>query len=75
MKWRHKSCWKIFANFCKPVKGILIYSKAMLEEAVSLSEEHDIHPQVEEVYAWEDAPKAFERLRSQDFVGKIVVRV
>ena len=57
------------------MRGILIYSKRMLEKAVSLAEEHDIRPQIEEVYAWEDAAKAFERLRSQDFVGKIVVKV
>ncbi len=57
------------------VRGILIYSKTMLERAVRLAEEHDIHPQIEEAYAWEDAGKAFERLRSQDFVGKIVVKV
>ncbi|KAJ9605729.1 hypothetical protein H2200_009578 [Cladophialophora chaetospira] len=59
----------------KTLKGILIYSKAMLEKAVRLAEEHDIHPQIEKVYTWEDAPQAFERLRSQDFVGKIVVKV
>jgi D-arabinose 1-dehydrogenase-like Zn-dependent alcohol dehydrogenase len=57
------------------VKGILIYSRKMLERAVALAEEHDIHPHVAEVFAWEDAGKAFERLRGQDFAGKIVVRI
>jgi D-arabinose 1-dehydrogenase-like Zn-dependent alcohol dehydrogenase len=57
------------------VKGILIYSRKMLERAVALAEEHDIHPHVAEVFAWEDAGKAFERLRGQDFVGKIVIRI
>jgi D-arabinose 1-dehydrogenase-like Zn-dependent alcohol dehydrogenase len=52
-----------------------MYSKKMLEKAVTLAEEHDIHPQIEEAFAWEDAPKAFERLRGQDFVGKIVIKV
>ena len=60
---------------CESVRGILIYSKTMIVRAVRLAEEHDIHPKIEKVYEWEDAPKAFERLRSQDFVGKIVIKV
>ena len=57
------------------VRGILVYSKSMLVKAIKLAEEHDLHPHIEEVFAWEDAPKAFERLRKQGFVGKVVVRV
>ncbi|OQV08726.1 hypothetical protein CLAIMM_12952 [Cladophialophora immunda] len=59
----------------KTLKGILIYSRAMLEKADALAEKYDLHPRIQEVYAWEDAPKAFERLRGQDFVGKLVIRV
>ena len=47
----------------------------MLEKAVRLAEEHDLHPYIEKAYEWADAPEAFERLRNQDFVGKIVVKV
>lgn len=47
----------------------------MLEKTVALIEEHDIHPVVGQVFGWEDAPKAFEKLRSQDTVGKIVIKV
>ena len=57
------------------MKGILVYSKTMLEKAVRLAEEHDLHPYIEKAYEWADAPEAFERLRNQDFVGKIVVKV
>ena len=56
------------------VKGILGNSKVMLERAVSLTEEHDLHPEIN-VFAWEDAKPAFEALRSQSCVGKIVIQV
>jgi D-arabinose 1-dehydrogenase-like Zn-dependent alcohol dehydrogenase len=59
----------------KTVKGILGFSRAMLVRAVKLVEEYDLHPYIAEVYEWEDAPEAFERLRKQDFVGKLVVKV
>lgn len=57
------------------VKGILTFSRTMLESAVSLAEEHDLHPYLGKVYDWEDAPAAFEQLREQNTVGKIVIRV
>ncbi|KAK4939686.1 hypothetical protein LTR10_020076 [Elasticomyces elasticus] len=59
----------------KTLRGILVFSKSMLAKAVRLAEEHDLHPHIEEVFAWEDAPKAFEQLRKQGSVGKVVVRV
>ena len=52
-----------------------MYSKKTLQRAITLAEEHNIHPKMEEPYAWEDALKAFERLKSQDFVGKIVIKM
>jgi D-arabinose 1-dehydrogenase-like Zn-dependent alcohol dehydrogenase len=57
------------------VKGILGNSRTMLERAVDLVETHDLHPYIGHVYEWEDAPKAFEQLRRQDFAGKLVVKV
>ena len=57
------------------VKGILGSSRKMLERVVELVEEYDLHPYVGHVYKWEEAPEAFERLRKQDFVGKLVVKV
>jgi D-arabinose 1-dehydrogenase-like Zn-dependent alcohol dehydrogenase len=47
----------------------------MLAEAVDLAEKHDLHPYIADVYEWEDAPKAFERLREQEFIGKLVIKV
>ena len=46
----------------------------MLEQAVALTEEHDLHPEIN-VFAWADAQKAFEALRAQNCVGKIVILV
>ena len=57
------------------VKGILGGSRKMLERVVELVEEHDLHPCIGHVYEWGEAPQAFERLRKQDFVGKLVVKV
>jgi D-arabinose 1-dehydrogenase-like Zn-dependent alcohol dehydrogenase len=57
------------------VRGILGYSRAIIEKTVALAEEHDLHPHLGAVYEWEDAPKAFDHLRRGDFVGKIIIKV
>ncbi|KAL2069267.1 hypothetical protein VTL71DRAFT_15605 [Oculimacula yallundae] len=59
----------------KTLKGIVVFSKAMLSRMVALTEEHDLHPHLAKVFDWEDAPKAFELMRKQNSVGKIVIRV
>jgi len=46
----------------------------MLEKVIKLVEEYDLHPKIT-VFEWEDAPKAYEVLRSQGFIGKIVIKV
>jgi len=56
------------------VKGILGASKVMMESSVELIEKHDLHPVIK-VFAWKDAAAAFEAMRSQEFVGKIVIEV
>jgi D-arabinose 1-dehydrogenase-like Zn-dependent alcohol dehydrogenase len=56
------------------VKGIGGYSKAMLVQGVDLTEKHNLHPVIK-VFARLDAVKAFEVLRNQDFVGKVVIKV
>lgn len=47
----------------------------MLSRVVALTEDHDIHPYLGNVYTWEDAPQAFEQMRQQNTVGKIVIKV
>jgi NADPH:quinone reductase-like Zn-dependent oxidoreductase len=52
-----------------------MFNTGMLSRAVTLTEEHELHPHLGKVYDWVDAPQAFEELRKQGTVGKIVVRV
>ena len=47
----------------------------MVIELVQMVETHDIHPQIARVFEWNEAAKAFELLRAQNQLGKIVVRV
>jgi len=56
------------------VKGILGNSKAMLEQAISLTEKHDLNTEIN-VFEWENAKQAFEALINQNCVGKIVIKV
>jgi NADPH:quinone reductase-like Zn-dependent oxidoreductase len=47
----------------------------MLQEAVNLVEEHDLHPVMEQPFEWEDAHEAYKALKAQKFVGKLVIKV
>ncbi|EPE32963.1 NAD(P)-binding Rossmann-fold containing protein [Glarea lozoyensis ATCC 20868] len=58
----------------RTLKGVICFSRKMVEDMVVLVEEHDIHPPIE-VYEWEDAKKAFEIYRDQKVVGKVVIKV
>jgi NADPH:quinone reductase-like Zn-dependent oxidoreductase len=66
--------WKDGADYSL-VRGILGCSVEMLKEVVKMVEVNDIHPVVDQVLEWGDAPKAYEALRSGGYVGKIVVKV
>ena len=57
------------------MRGIRGNSKAMLQEAVNLVEEHDLHPVMEQPFEWEDAHEAYKALKAQKFVGKLVIKV
>jgi D-arabinose 1-dehydrogenase-like Zn-dependent alcohol dehydrogenase len=56
------------------VQGIIGASRKMLEDTVKLVEEHDLHPLIT-TFEWTDAKKAFEALKGQDVVGKVVIKV
>ncbi|PQE26654.1 Alcohol dehydrogenase zinc-containing protein [Rutstroemia sp. NJR-2017a WRK4] len=58
----------------KTLKGIIAFSKTMVEKTVELVEHHNLHPRIK-VFEWKDAHKAFEALKAGDFVGKIVIKV
>lgn len=61
--------------FAISVKGVLSFSKVMVEETVRYLETNDIHPAIADVYDFEDMPKALQALMSQSKVGKIVVKM
>jgi NADPH:quinone reductase-like Zn-dependent oxidoreductase len=59
----------------KTLRGVFQIRKDMLEKALSVYDEYDLHPQIAQVFEWEDAKAAFEALCNKSQVGKIVVRV
>lgn len=59
---------------CDLVQGIIGSSRKMLEDTVELVEKHDLHPLIT-TFEWADAKKAFEALKSQDVIGKVVIKV
>jgi hypothetical protein len=71
---RQYICFNRWDADLKTVKGIIAFSRKMLEQVVDLVEKHDLHPLIK-VYEWEDAKEAFEQMKGQDFVGKIVIKV
>jgi len=46
----------------------------MIEDMVKLVEENDLHPLIK-TCEWKEAKKAFETLRDQDVIGKVVIKV
>ncbi|GAP85488.2 putative alcohol dehydrogenase [Rosellinia necatrix] len=57
------------------IKGILNGPRDRLEELVRLHEDHRIHPVVDRVFAFDDAPDALQYLFSGSHFGKVAVRV
>ncbi|KAF2499320.1 NAD(P)-binding protein [Lophium mytilinum] len=58
----------------KTVRGSMAMSKDMVEELVKIVEEFDIHPVVSKAFEFDEAVKAYEALREQKDIGKIVVK-
>ena len=57
------------------VSGIYVGSRADFEAMNAFISEHAIRPVVDKVFAFEDAAKAFDFMRSGDYMGKIVIRL
>jgi NADPH:quinone reductase-like Zn-dependent oxidoreductase len=55
--------------------GIGVGSTAMFEAMNRAIEQNRIQPVVDTVFPFEDAPEAFRRLASGDFVGKLVIAI
>lgn len=56
------------------LRGISVGPRRALEDMLRRFDELKLHPVIDSVYAFNDAPKAFERLEEGAF-GKIVIRV
>jgi NADPH:quinone reductase-like Zn-dependent oxidoreductase len=57
------------------LNGIYVGSQAMFQEMNRFLEEHQIHPVVDRVFPYHEAPRAFEHLASGNHFGKVVIDV
>jgi len=57
------------------VSGIYVGSRADFEALDAFIEKHRVKPIVDRVVPFEDAPQAFKLMESDEFFGKIVIRV
>jgi NADPH:quinone reductase-like Zn-dependent oxidoreductase len=57
------------------VSSIYVGSRADLEALLAFVSRHHIRPVVDRVFAYEDAPAAFDLMESERFFGKIVIRI
>ncbi len=57
------------------MRGIFGIYRTHCEALLKLVGEKEIHPLLAEVFEWEDARKAFEKLMNRDVVGKVVIKV
>jgi len=55
--------------------GVYVGSREDFEAMNDFISEHRIRPVIDRVFAFEQAPAAFDALRGGDFVGKIVIRI
>lgn len=56
------------------VIGSTMGTRQELEQLVTMLDASGVRPLIDDVYAMEDAPKAFERMASGDLFGKLVLR-
>jgi NADPH:quinone reductase-like Zn-dependent oxidoreductase len=54
--------------------GIYVGSRDDFEAMNAFIAEHDIHPLIDRVFEFEQAPAAFRYMRNGDYMGKIVIR-
>jgi len=57
------------------VSSIYVGSRADLEALLAFADKHRIHPVVDKVFEYADAPAAFQLMESDRFFGKIVIRM
>lgn len=56
------------------VTGIYVGSREDCEAMNAFIEKHNIHPVIDEVFEFDNAPDAFTFMRDGDYMGKIVIR-
>jgi NADPH:quinone reductase-like Zn-dependent oxidoreductase len=57
------------------VSGVYVGSREDFEAMNDFISEHEIHPLIDRVFEFEEAPAAYEYMESGDFMGKIVIRL
>ena len=57
------------------MRGKLAASRLMSQEIGSRMEKYNIHPMIGKTFEWKEAHQAFEAMRMQNTVGKIVIKV
>jgi NADPH:quinone reductase-like Zn-dependent oxidoreductase len=57
------------------VSGVYVGSREDFEAMNAFIREHDIHPLIDRVFEFEEAPAAYEHMEGGDFMGKIVIRL
>jgi NADPH:quinone reductase-like Zn-dependent oxidoreductase len=55
--------------------AIYVGSRADFEAMNAFIAEHEVHPLIERVFEFEDAPAAFDLMENGDYMGKIVIRL
>lgn len=55
--------------------GIYVGSRADFEAMNAFISEHEIHPVVDRVFPFEEAPEAFDFMETGEYLGKIVIRL
>lgn len=64
----------IFGNVAH-VSALYVGSRADFEAMNRFIAEHEVRPVIDRVFEFDDAPAAFELMRSGDYMGKIVIRI
>lgn len=59
----------------RQLHGIMVGSRAMLDDVVRLVDAKQIRPVVDRVFGFDEAPQAFAYLQSGQHFGKVVIRV
>jgi NADPH:quinone reductase-like Zn-dependent oxidoreductase len=57
------------------VSGIYVGSRENFEALNAFIEKHDVKPIIDKVFEFKDAPAAYELMESDQFLGKIVIRL